>query len=95
MVTFEQARQIVADAERPRWTGDYVVADYGYEDADAFRILSGDPRDLDPATPTEQLTLDVMLRLVDKATGLLTYLAPMEHFERLASMTPIGDVPPD
>ncbi|WP_427131141.1 hypothetical protein [Pseudarthrobacter sp. S9] len=37
MISFQRARQIAYDAIAPTWTpdyrGDYMVADYGFEDA--------------------------------------------------------------
>ena len=44
--TFEQARKIAYDANAPAWRdlgnrGEYMVADYGYENAAAWLIVDG------------------------------------------------------
>lgn len=48
MITFEQGRQIALSQVGPSWgkgdCGEYVVANYGYEDTHAWLLVDGGSR---------------------------------------------------
>jgi len=95
--TFEQARQLALEINAPAWRdlknrGEYMVADYGYEDADAWRIVDG-ARELLEGDDYDFEVLDQPITLVMKATGELAHVQYLEAETRLAAMTPVGDVP--
>jgi hypothetical protein len=97
MVTFEQARDIVDASERPTWLpeyGTFMVADYGWEDATSWKILSG-PREYLVGNDFNFLPVGSPVKLVDKDTGEITevWMTQEGVWERLDAMTPVGDVP--
>ena len=76
MITFEQARTIVAEAEKPTWdNGTYVTLDWGYENDQEFCVLAGCKEALIDHDP-EFWQFDAPTRFVEKATGKLIYRDP-------------------
>jgi hypothetical protein len=95
--TFEQARELALKTNAPAWRdlgnkGTYMVADYGYEDADAWLIVDGAAELLIDHDYSYDI-LDAPLTLVMKATGELLHVYYLEAEERIDAMTPVGDVP--
>ncbi len=96
-VTFEQAREAVRAVNEPAWEdadtpGTYMVAEYGYEDADAFLILDG-AKEFLVDDDGEYAVEDAPAMLVEKATGLVMAGDFLNLQERIMAMTPVGDVP--
>jgi hypothetical protein len=93
--TFEQARQIAEKANGPAWRdlgnkGRYMVAPWGYEDADAWLIVDGAAEllvdhDYSFDVPDQPLTI------VMKETGELLRVQYLEAEERIDAMTLVGD----
>jgi len=95
VTTFPQARAVVDAAERPRWRADqgtFMVALWGYEDAEAWRVVAGAAEAIQ-RQDADFVTMDQRAFLVRKADGVLERLVVIEHLERLAAMTPYGPVP--
>jgi hypothetical protein len=97
--TFEQARQIAYEANAPAWRdlgnrGEYMVAAYGYEDADAWLLVDG-ARELLEGGDYAYGVLDQPLTLVLKSTGDIVQVYYLEEQDRIDAMTPVGDVPQD
>lgn len=95
-LSFEQARQRVDDARRPKWQGpgEYMVQDYGYENAEQFNIIDGAKEALVDMNP-DYLAPDDVVTLVSKKTGAIrttTYPASADYLDK---MTPVGNVPDD
>ncbi|QDK01888.1 hypothetical protein SEA_VIBAKI_7 [Arthrobacter phage Vibaki] len=96
--TFEQARKIGYDLNAPAWRdlgnpGEYMVADYGYEDAAAWLLVDG-ARELLEGGDYAFGVLDQPLTLVLKATGDVLQVQYLEAQDMIDAMTPVGDVPP-
>lgn len=97
MITFEQARAKVRALNEPTWEdqnmpGTYMVAEYGWEDADAFLVVDGAKECLVDGDD-EYLVMDAPVMFVDKATGTVLEANALEVMDRFLDMTPIGDVP--
>jgi len=97
--TFEQARELALKANAPAWRdlgnkGAYMVADYGYEDADAWLIVDGAAELLVDHDYSFDV-LDQPYTIVMKATGELLHVQYLEAADRIDAMTPVGDVPQD
>jgi hypothetical protein len=100
--TFEQAREITLKANAPAWRdlgnkGNYMVAEWGYEDADAWLMVEG-ARELLIDHDYSFDVLDQPLTLVMKATGELLRVYYLEAEERIDAMTLVGvnpDADPD
>jgi hypothetical protein len=97
--TFEQARDLALKANAPAWRdlgnrGEYMVAAYGYEDADAWLLVDG-ARELLEGGDYGFDVLDQPLTIVMKATGEILHMQYLEAEEKIDAMTPVGDVPND
>lgn len=97
--TFEQARKIAYDLNAPAWRdlgnrGEYMVADYGYENADAWLMVDG-ARELLEGGDYGYAVMDQPLTLVLKATGDVMQVQYLEEAAMIDAMTPVGDVPND
>ena len=95
--TFEQARKIAYDLNAPAWRdvgnrGEYMVADYGYEDADAWLIVDG-ARELLEGGDYDFSVLDQPLTLVRKADGGIMQVQYLEAEDMIDAMTPVGKHP--
>lgn len=95
-LSFEQARRRVETARRPKWEGpgEYMVQDYGYENATHFNIIDG-PREFLVDMNPDYLVPNDVVTLVDKATGAISTTTYPISAEYLDNMTPVGDVPDD
>ena len=98
MIDFEAARQIVTDSVQVREcfpADDFLVGDYGWENATEYRVVAGTRRDVTGEGDFDSLTLDAPTILVDKASGAVRLV----YWHRLADpnpaqgMTPIGTAP--
>jgi hypothetical protein len=97
MITFEQAREIALKANAPLWRdlgnrGEYMVADYGYENADAWLIVDG-ARELIEGGDYAFDVLDKPITMISKAAGELFRVQYLEAADVIQAMTPVGDVP--
>lgn len=97
MITFEQARQIALGRLGLTWAadecGDYTVADYGYEDDDAWMLVAGGRRYIVDGD-LECVLVGKPYTLVDKRTGELSFPAYLDDTDRFDAMTPVGNHPP-
>lgn len=102
-VTFEEARQIVDDAERAEWArtyepgdGTFMVAEWGFENATHYNVIVGF-REFLVDDDDDYMQVGVATRLVNKETGVLTYEAPylvaLPIAAVLDAMTPVGSSP--
>ena len=95
-VSFDDARKIVEADEAPRWppdAGTYMVADWGYEDAQAWWVLSGAREDLVDGDP-DYMPMDAAIPLVSKTTGVIERVTYLEESDRLEAMSQVGDHAP-
>lgn len=95
--TFEQARALALKVNAPAWRdlgnrGEYMVADYGYEDADAWLIVDG-ARELLEGDDYAYSVMDQPMTIVMKATGELLRVQYLEAEDRIDAMTPVGEHP--
>jgi hypothetical protein len=95
--TFEQARELALKANGQAWRdlgnkGEYMVAAYGYEDADAWLLVDG-ARELLEGGDYDFGVMDQPLTLVMKATGELLHVQYLEAEDRIDAMTPVGTHP--
>lgn len=98
-VSFEQARELALKANAPAWRdlgnkGDYMVAAWGYEDADAWLVVDG-ARQLLIDHDYDYSVLDQPLTLIMKATGELFRVQYLEAEDRIDAMTLVGEPPED
>lgn len=96
MITFEMARQSALAQLGPTWEhddcGDYVAADYGYEDASAWLLIDGGHR----LVVDGDLACEPIGRpstLVDKTTGEVFFLSYLQDPDRFEAMTSVGHHP--
>ena len=98
MITFERARQIALDTIGPTWgtdeCGEYVVADYGFQDDRAWCLVDGGRRLVIDGDYSFQL-IGRGSTLVDKETGEVSFLNYLEDPERFNAMIEVGHHPPD
>ena len=89
-ITFEEARNRVADATEGDWDGPgtYYVAPDGYEDAGAFLVTVGAEEWLAANHPDYSVPGDPLF-LVDKQTGAVTVLSELADHDRIDAMTPV------
>jgi hypothetical protein len=98
-ISFEQARELALKANAPAWRdlgnkGRYMVAPWGYEDADAWLIVDGAAELL----IDHDYSFDVMdkpITLVMKATGEVLRVQYLQAEERIDKMTLVGEAPDD
>ena len=95
--TFEQARELARARNAPAWKdlgnrGEYMVAPYGYENADAWLIVDG-AREYIEGGDDDFEVLDKPLTLVTKATGEVFTMNYLENPDLIDAMTPVGDAP--
>ncbi|QIN94334.1 hypothetical protein SEA_ABBA_5 [Arthrobacter phage Abba] len=95
--TFEQARKIASELNAPAWRdlgnrGEYMTADYGYENADAWLIVEG-AREYIEGGDDSFVILDQPLTLVMKATGDVVSVQYLDDPELIDGMTPVGNAP--
>lgn len=99
-VSFDRAREIATSQCKPEWEaraggrGTFHVADWGFEDADAFSVVVGARESIVDGQDgfTE---FDARAILVDKSTGQLSRVHYLPNRARLSEMTPVGPVPAD
>ena len=98
MITFEHARQIALDTLGRTWAsdecGEYVVADYGFEDERAWCLVDGGRRLVIDGGYSCQL-MGRGSTLVDKETGEVSSMNYLEDPERLNAMIKVGHHPPE
>lgn len=98
MITFERARQIALDTIGPTWVadecGDYVVADYGFQDDRAWCLVDGGRRLIIDGDYSCQL-VGRGSTLVDKESGEVFSLNYLEDPDRFNAMTEVGQHPPE
>jgi hypothetical protein len=99
VITFEQARDILDKAHRayrPSEFGTFMVADYGWEDARYWHLVSGTRGFARSRSEFPDIVGQPAI-LVDKETGEITYLPMADEatWVILDAMTPVGDVPSD
>lgn len=90
MLTFDEARQIVDEIERPLWdsSGTYHVAIDGEEDSTHYCVHVG-AREWLVHGDMSYAIADDPARLVDKETGEVDYVLPTDEADRLDAMTPV------
>lgn len=97
MITFERARQVALHRLGPSWDadecGEYMVADYGYEDDDAWMLIDGGRRYIVDGDPNCAL-IGKPCTVIDKQTGKISFPSYLEDAERFDAMTPVGKHPP-
>ncbi len=93
MIDFEDARAAVEADVRPRWAGPgaLMVADDGFEDADAFLVVYG-AREWLVDEDLSFLLTDPPIPLVSKETGEITWTTYLADADRIDAMTPVEDV---
>jgi len=94
-VTFQQARDTVDRALRTGWepdAGTFMVAEYGWQDADAWQVVAG-AREALVDGDAAYTRMDAPAYLVSKATGELSMVPLLEVLGRLQAMDPVGDPP--
>ena len=96
MVTFEDARRVVAQLEAPIWgsPGTYMVAEWGREDDTHWQVISGAKEDLVDHDPAYRTNRPVWL--VDKVTGEIDwqeYVPGTMTAMKVDAMTIVGDSP--
>lgn len=98
MITLGRARQIAVDTIGPTWVpddcGEYVVADYGFEDDRAWCLVDGGRRLVIDGDYSCQL-IGRGSTLVDKKTGEVSSLNHLEDPERFNAMIEVGHHPPE
>jgi hypothetical protein len=96
MITLEQARHIALDVIGPAWEadecGEYVVADYGYEDPLAWCLVDGGRRHVVDGDFGCEL-VGRGSTLVDKETGEVYSLTFLEDPDRFLAMMKVGQHP--
>jgi hypothetical protein len=94
VLTFEDARQIVDDAERERWRfegdGEFFVAPWGEEDATHYCVHVG-AREWLVDGDIGFCRVGDPVRLVSKRTGEIELAIVLDDRDRFAAMTPVGD----
>lgn len=96
MISFEAARQIVADSVQVRRlypVNDFEVGDYGWENDTEYRVVAGTHKDVTGEGSFDQLTLDAPVVFVAKATGAIRLWYGHRLENPMAGMTPIGTAP--
>ena len=96
MTSFEQARSIAHKSIAPKWRrqyrGEYMVADYGFENATTWLLIDGARESIvDEDSGYEPIGRGSTL--VDKASGKLFFRNYIEHPEWFQAMTPVGEHP--
>lgn len=90
-ITFERARELVA--EDLAGVDDVVIAEFGQENDDFYRVFAGPSVIFDDDADPAQIPMDVPVTLVDKETGAIERRNMIVCFDLLDTMQPIGDVP--
>lgn len=98
-LTFEQARETVRKAHEADWENDdfpgtYMVAPYGWEDAQAFLVVEGAAEYLEDGDVDFEIQ-DALAVFVDKATSTVFTAEFLDAQDRIQAMTPVGDHPDD
>lgn len=97
MITFDEARAIVAAAMLPDWNpiaGTFDVANWGWENEQYWSIQAGAREWLQDQDRAYRI-IDDTVRLVNKKTGQFITTVAYDNFEVLDQMTPVGDIPKD
>lgn len=94
MITFDEARKIAYDANLPAWLelgyrGEYMVADYGLEDAEHYVMIDG-AREMLVDENYDFDVLDQPVTVIDKQTGDLFVMTYFESEELRAGMKQVG-----
>jgi hypothetical protein len=95
--TFEQARKIAHNLNAPAWRdlgnrGEYMVAEYGFEDAERWLMVEG-ARELLEGGDYGFAVMDQPLTLISKADGGVMQVYYLEEQDLIDAMTPVGDHP--
>lgn len=95
--SFEQARKLAFEKNAAAWKdlgnrGEYMVADYGFENEDAWLIVDGAREYLVDGDYSFEI-MDKPLTLVMKATGEVFQMQHLDDPDTIHAMTPVGDVP--
>jgi len=96
VITFEDARRIVADLLASTWTperGTLYVAPDGWEDDVSWRVEAGAREALVEDDPAFRITPGLTY-LVDKATGIVEPVPALGNFDRLAAMRRVASPGP-
>lgn len=99
-LTFEEARAAAIEARAPIWEDDdtpgtYMVADYGYEDDEAFLVFEGAKEYLEDGD-ADFVVWDAPAVFVDKESGTVIESSFLNVIDRVHAMTPVpGHEPPD
>lgn len=95
-VTFERARRTVHAALRGTWpasAGTFIVAPWGFEDADSYLVVYG-AREWLIDGDHDLAVLDAPVAFVSKEDGSLTFGSELEDAARIGAMLPHGLRPP-
>ena len=97
MITFDEARDIVAASKvvRDQYpAGDFIVAKWGWENADLFVVVAGTRYDVTGEGNPDTLTMDAPARVVDKKTGELREILGLIGRDPAPNLREVGDWPP-
>lgn len=97
MITFDQAREIVAQAKvvRDQYPpDDFVVAEWGWENRQLFVVVAGTKYDVTGEGDPGTLTMDAPARVVDKKTGELRELFGLIGRDPAPNLREVGNWPP-
>lgn len=91
VITFDEAKRLVDDADRPRWTGPgtFHVAQTGFEDDRSFNVIVGASEALVDGD-ARYVSVEGVLVLVDKRTGAISRGVYLDDRRRYDSMVRIA-----
>ena len=91
VITFDEAKQLVDEADRPRWTGPgtFHVAQTGFEDDRSFNVIVGASEALVDGD-ARYVSIEGVLVLVDKRTGAISRGVYLDDRRRYDSMVRIA-----
>lgn len=92
MITFTEARQIVADDMGPKWSpalGTFMVADYGRESASEWQVIVGARETLVDNVPGFA-NLGAPLVFVNKSTGAIVRRGMLPARSMVAAMRDVA-----
>ena len=92
MITFEEARERATASLAPSWNlGTFMVAEYGFEDADDFLLITG-AREAILGDELAFIEFSGLVTIVNKETGDVDRLIYLDDLERYEAMTSCGRV---
>lgn len=97
MIDFTEACRIAYTANLPVWKhlgfrGEYMVADYGFENSTSFLIVDGARELLDGGDYGYEI-MDKPLTFIHKSTGAISHGSYMADMDGVNAMTLIGKIP--